>query len=123
MIYAHLKLTSMAQNNDAPILQRRKRGVPLLRKQDPKTDMTPMVDLGFLLITFFVITTEMNKPGKLDLLMPKEGKEMHIMNSTALTVLLTGTTKVYYYHGNWETAKWNTKVYETYLSTLNGIGN
>lgn len=36
----------------------------------PRIDMTPMVDLAFLLLTFFVMTTTLNKAYKLDLQQP-----------------------------------------------------
>jgi hypothetical protein len=48
--------------------------------------MTSMVDPGFLLITFFVITTELSKPVTTDLIMLKEGPDLPLCKSDALTV-------------------------------------
>jgi len=57
-------------------------------KHNKRIDMTPMVDPGFLLISFFVITTELSRPRAMDLFMPKDGRPMLPGESNALTDLL-----------------------------------
>lgn len=65
-----------------------------------RIDMTPMVDLGFLLITFFIFTSSMNEPKAMDLFMPKsEGPETLIPGSGAFTVLIDKNAGIYYYEG------------------------
>lgn len=67
-------------------------------------DMTPMVDLGFLLITFFIFTTSMGEERYLKLIMPNEsGEPISIKQSNATTIVL-GNNNLYYYDGMLETA-------------------
>lgn len=81
----------------------KKHGGTKSKKHSTRVDMTPMVDLGFLLITFFMLTTTMSKPKTMDLIMPKDTKNEEEQNkvkeSTALTILLGGKDRVYYYEG------------------------
>jgi biopolymer transport protein ExbD len=84
--------------------------------------MTPMVDLGFLLITFFVLTTTMSTQKATDLFMPKDGDPGHLSKSLALTLLLDSDDKIYYYHGDFNEALKTNEVFETNYSTYEGIG-
>ena len=65
--------------------------------------MTPMVDLGFLLITFFIFTTTMSSPKALNLNMPKDTNKDEELNkakeSGALTIMLGKNNGVYFYEG------------------------
>lgn len=81
-------------------------GVKKAKKQNTRVDMTPMVDLAFLLITFFIFTATMNTPTTLDLNMPKDtdnkDQKTKTKESGSLTVLLGKGDQVYYYEGQLE---------------------
>lgn len=80
-------------------------GVKKGKKLSTRVDLTPMVDLGFLLITFFMFTTTLSKPKTMQINMPfkdenmKEEEQNKIKESTALTVLLSSNHRIYYYEG------------------------
>ena len=64
--------------------------------------MTPMIDMAFLLITFFIFTATVSSPTTMDLNMSKETDqkdETKIKQSGALTILLGKNDQVYYYEG------------------------
>jgi biopolymer transport protein ExbD len=90
-------------DNEMPV-QRQRAGVRRPAKHQLRIDMTPMVDLGFLLISFFVITTELSKPTAMPLAMPKDGGESDLGESYAFTVLLGVKGDTWYYYGNWADA-------------------
>lgn len=73
------------------------------KKQSTKIDMTPMVDLGFLLITFFILTTTLQKPQTMQLNMPDKNEEKKettpVKLSESLAVVLGKNNKVYYFQG------------------------
>lgn len=80
-------------------------GVKKGKKLSTRVDLTPMVDLGFLLITFFMFTTTLSKPKTMEINMPykdeniQEEEQSKIKESTALTILLSKNHRVYYYEG------------------------
>jgi biopolymer transport protein ExbD len=69
-------------------------------KLSTKIDMTPMVDLGFLLITFFMLTTSLMKPVTMQLNMPVDGPPAAIRCSESLNVVIDADNKVHYYQGS-----------------------
>jgi biopolymer transport protein ExbD len=78
-------------------------GVKKGKKLSTRVDLTPMVDLGFLLITFFVFTTSMSQPTGLKMFLPKDADKPEDQNkvkqSAVLTILLGKGDNVYYYEG------------------------
>ncbi|MDN5284732.1 MAG: biopolymer transporter ExbD [Mucilaginibacter sp.] len=73
------------------------------KKQSTRVDLTAMVDLAFLLITFFIMTTTLAKPKAMDLAMPdkdeKTKDQLPIAASRSLTLLLGSNDKLEWYLG------------------------
>jgi biopolymer transport protein ExbD len=77
---------------------------PGAKKLSTRVDLTPMVDLGFLLITFFMLTTSMLKPQTMEISVPskdkvEEDEQNKVKASQAITVLLGKENNLYYYFG------------------------
>ena len=79
----------------------KKGGKKRSKKMSTKIDMTPMVDLGFLLITFFMLTTTLAKPVTMQLNMPDktDTKETSPVKLSETLTVCPDESKVYYYQG------------------------
>lgn len=72
------------------------------KKSSTKIDMTPMVDLAFLLLTFFMLTTTFSKPQAMEINMPVKDKvedPPKIPGNQTLTLLLSDNNRIFYYMG------------------------
>lgn len=68
-------------------------------KLSPRVDLTAMVDLAFLLITFFIMTTSLAKPHAMDVTMPVPGPSEPVPESRTMTICLGKNNRVLYYVG------------------------
>lgn len=97
-----------------------KGGKKRAKKQSTRIDMTPMVDLAFLLLTFFVLTATFSKPKSMELTFPAPpppGQEV-VEVKKGITFLLTKDDRIFYYEGQFRAAD-DDKGKKTEVSELN----
>lgn len=95
--FTHIPIT-MAEINNTRSGNHRKGSRS--KSSTPRVDMTPMVDLGFLLITFFMLSTTLMQPKTMNLIMPREdGDPTGIRASRTLTILMDGGNRIAWYEG------------------------
>ncbi|MEQ1734259.1 MAG: biopolymer transporter ExbD [Bacteroidia bacterium] len=97
----------------------KKGGKPKGKKMSTRVDFTPMVDLGFLLITFFMLTTTMSTPQAMELNMPVKDETIKtlIPASQTVTLLLAENDKVVYYFVDAKTKEPSTPIITNYSAT------
>jgi biopolymer transport protein ExbD len=77
----------------------RKKSSHIIRRR-MHVDLTPMVDLGFLLITFFMLSTTLSQPNAADLVMPKDSDIKTLLKKSAvLTLMPVRNNRIDYYEG------------------------
>ena len=75
------------------------------KKQNSTVDLTAMVDLAFLLITFFMLTTSLSKPQSMNLALPDKedkkepAKDMKVDERRTLTIILGENNQIQWFHG------------------------
>jgi biopolymer transport protein ExbD len=82
------------------------KGKKRAKKASTKVDMTPMVDLAFLLLTFFVLTSTFSKPKVMSLVYPAKPKPNEVIPPAKVNngiTFLISEDKIYYYQGQFYT--------------------
>jgi biopolymer transport protein ExbD len=92
----------MAELSTSPGPGKKGPGVKKSKKLSTRVDLTPMVDLGFLLITFFIFTTTMSRPTAVKLNLPKDvpdNQQQTEPESAVITIMPGKNDLIYYYEG------------------------
>jgi biopolymer transport protein ExbD len=97
----------------AEIIQEEKgSGKKKAKKHAPHIDMTPMVDLMCLLITFFMLTTAFSKAKVMEINLPEKIKDPNqkapvVVASRTMNLILGPNDKIYWYQGNVKPEEYN----------------
>lgn len=101
------------------------------KKSSTHIDMTPMVDLAFLLLTFFMLTTTFSKPKTMEINMPiKDTLVEPVKINNAITLLLGDKDRIFWYYGEFkpgetqlEETDWSSKGLRRILLEKNSYAN
>ncbi|MCW3107845.1 MAG: biopolymer transporter ExbD [Segetibacter sp.] len=91
-------MAEIPQNNTST----KQKGFSKSKRLSTRVDLTPMVDLGFLLITFFIFTTSLATPTTMKLTMPDDTPVVNPVQASeekTLTLLLAKDNRLFYYSG------------------------
>lgn len=88
------------------------------KRRRPEIDMTPMVDLGFLLVTFFMMTTQFAPTDLVTVTVPHAASETKLPESNIATILISDAGSVYF---RMDSAR-NQKALGTNLNGAFGLG-
>ncbi len=67
-----------------------------MRRLGVRLDMTPMVDVAFLLLTFFMLTTSMNRPQTMEINLPPQDTKVEVAQSNLLTLRVKEDGSIYW---------------------------
>ena len=70
-----------------------------VKKQSTRIDMTPMVDLAFLLLTFFILTTTFTKDNVLKVQMPESAPPSPVNDENVMNLVLAADNKLFWWMG------------------------
>jgi biopolymer transport protein ExbD len=93
-----------------------KGGKKKAKKLPPHIDMTPMVDLMCLLITFFMLTTAFSKAKIMEIVLPEKiddpnQKQPAVAKSRTVNIILGPDNKIFWYPGSVEPAEYNNNIF------------
>lgn len=86
-----------------------------------RVDLTPMVDLGFLLITFFVFTNSLSTPKVMNLVEPGEETPKPLKVSGAMTIISGENHQLYYYYGLLDDHEDASQIYKTNFKEIRNL--
>ncbi len=78
---------------------RKKGGRKKKRRLAIHIDMTPMVDVSLLLLTFFMLTTAFNRPQAMEINLPPSDTKVEVAETNLMTLLVTPDGSIYYHIG------------------------
>ncbi len=70
------------------------------RRLGIRIDMTPMVDVAFLLLTFFMLTTTYSRPQAMEINLPPNDTKVEVAESNLMTILVAADGSIYWHVGN-----------------------
>jgi biopolymer transport protein ExbD len=98
MVSPNAKCQKLNNKTMAEIVENLANGKRQLKRNSSKPDMTPMVDLGFLLIAFFMFTTTFSTPNMMKLFMPEEKEgTTKIGTKNSITFILGKNNRVFWH--------------------------